>query len=67
MNKNVMKSKECVCVWGSYSVAFLTGACLAVTLLRAETEMDSYAAEGQGYSWLSLRLNKLHTVQKIVL
>ncbi len=45
-----------VFVWGLYSVALLTGACLglAVTLLLAQTEMDSHAAvEGQGYSWLS--------------
>lgn len=49
---------ECVgvCVWGSYSVALQTGACLglAVTLLLAQTEMDSHVAvQGQGYSWLS--------------
>lgn len=45
-----------VCVWGLYSVALLTGACLglAVMLLLGQTEMDSHAAvEGQGYSWLS--------------
>lgn len=57
---HIMNAWDCVCayvcVWGSYSVALLTGACLslAVTLLLAETEMDSHAAvEGQGYSWLS--------------
>lgn len=47
-----------VCVFvraGSYSAAaLLTGGCLAVTLPRAETEMDGHAAvEGQGWRWLS--------------
>ncbi len=39
---------------GRCSVAFLTGAFPALTLLQAETEMDNHAAvEGPGCSWLS--------------
>lgn len=52
---HVFACNECVgvcvlvCGRGSYSAALLTGACLAVTLPLAETEMDSHAAvEGQG-------------------